>query len=79
MFGAPYSGILTLLFLAVVLVLTAFDYPVGTWTVASLVVIIPALIIGWFAARRRVLAIAYQREGYTGEFPVVANIPIDGE
>ncbi|WP_067889893.1 amino acid permease [Nocardia vaccinii] len=79
MFGAPYSGIATLLFLAAVLVLTAFDYPVGTWTVASLVIIVPALVIGWFAARKRVLAIAYQREGYTGEYPVVANIPVDGE
>jgi L-asparagine permease len=79
MFGAPYTGILTLIFLFGVLVLTAFDYPVGTWTVASLVVIVPALIVGWFAARKRVLAIAHQREGYTGEFPVVANIPVDGE
>ncbi|WP_067677940.1 amino acid permease [Nocardia miyunensis] len=79
MFGAPYTGILTLVFLAAVLVLTAFDYPVGTWTVASFVVIVPALIIGWFVARKRVLVIARQRTGYTGEFPVVANIPIDGE
>ncbi|RJO75778.1 amino acid permease [Nocardia panacis] len=79
MFGAPYTGLLTLVFLVFVVVLTAFDYPVGTWTVASLVVIIPALILGWFAARRRVLAIAEQRMGYTGEFPVVANIPMDGE
>ncbi|MFI5775809.1 amino acid permease [Nocardia sp. NPDC051570] len=79
MFGTPYTSFATLVFLFAVLVLTAFDYPVGTWTVASLVIIVPALVIGWFAARKRVLAIARQREGYTGEFPVVANIPIDGE
>ncbi|MBB5915850.1 L-asparagine permease [Nocardia transvalensis] len=79
MFGAPYTGIATLVFLAVVLVLMAFDYPVGTWTVASLVILIPALIIGWFVVRDRVLAVAREREGYTGEYPVVANIPIDGE
>jgi L-asparagine permease len=42
-------------------------------------VIIPALIIGWFTARRRVRAIAEMREGYTGEFPVVANILIEGD
>ncbi|WP_019926993.1 amino acid permease [Nocardia sp. BMG111209] len=77
MFGAPYTGIATLVFLAVVVVLMAFDHPVGTWTVSSLVLIVPALIIGWFVARRRVLAIAREREGYTGEFPVVANIPVD--
>ncbi|MGO4616442.1 amino acid permease [Nocardia sp. 2YAB30] len=79
MFGAPYTGLLTLLFLLLVVVLTGFDYPVGTWTVATLALIIPALIVGWFAARKRVLAIAEQRAGYTGEFPVVANIPVDGE
>lgn len=79
MFGAPYTGLLTLAFLFFVVVLTGFDYPIGTWTVASLVLIIPALIVGWFAARRRVLAIAEERMGYTGEFPVVANLPMDGD
>ncbi|WP_062991645.1 amino acid permease [Nocardia anaemiae] len=79
MWGAPWTGLLTLVFLFFVVVLTGVDYPVGTWTVASLVVLIPALIIGWFAARRRVLAIARMRQGYTGEFPVVANIPIEGD
>ncbi|MFX0575762.1 amino acid permease [Nocardia nepalensis] len=79
MWGAPWTGLVTLAFLFFVVVLTGVDYPVGTWTVASLVVIIPALIIGWFAARKRVLAIARTRKGYTGEFPVVANIPVEGE
>ncbi|RDI67325.1 amino acid permease [Nocardia pseudobrasiliensis] len=79
MFGAPYTSFATLVFLFTVLVLTAFDYPVGTWTVASLIVLVPALVLGWFAARKRVLSIAREREGYTGEFPVVANIPIDGD
>ncbi|MEU6558362.1 amino acid permease [Nocardia nova] len=62
MFGAPYTGIATLVFLAAMLVLMAFDHPVGTWTVASLVILIPALIIGWFAARSRVMAVARLRE-----------------
>jgi L-asparagine permease len=38
MFGAPYTGILTLAFLLGVLVLMAFDYPVGTMTIASLLI-----------------------------------------
>ncbi|MEV6134736.1 amino acid permease [Nocardia sp. NPDC051990] len=79
MWGAPWTGLITLVFLFFVVVLTGVDYPVGTWTVASLVVLIPALIIGWFAARKRVFAIAAMRKGYTGEFPVVANIPIEAE
>ncbi|MFG1791682.1 amino acid permease [Nocardia sp. NPDC049149] len=79
MFGAPYTGLLTLVFLFFVVVLTGFDYPVGTWTVASLVLIIPMLIVGWLVARKRVLSIAEERMGYTGEFPVVANLPMDGE
>ncbi|TLH70417.1 L-asparagine permease [Mycolicibacterium aubagnense] len=79
MWGAPYTGYLTLAFLAVVLVLMAFDKPVGTWTVATLLLIIPALIIGWFVARGRVYEIAKQRQGFTGQFPVVANPPPPGE
>ncbi|OBA75786.1 L-asparagine permease [Mycolicibacterium mucogenicum] len=79
MWGAPYTGYATLAFLAAVLVLMAFDKPVGTWTVATLVLIIPALILGWYAARGRVLAIAKEREGFTGQFPVVANPPPPGE
>ncbi len=79
MWGAPYTGYATLAFLAAVLVLMAFDKPVGTWTVGTLVVIIPALIIGWYAVRGRVLEIAKQRQGFTGQFPVVANPPPPGE
>jgi L-asparagine permease len=79
MFGAPYTGLLTLVFLVAVLVLMGFDYPIGTWTVVSLAIIVPALIAGWFACRTRVLEIARRCEGYTGELPVVANIPVDSE
>ena len=62
MFGAPFTGILTLAFLLGVVVLMAFDYPVGTWTVASLLVIVPALILGWHLARGRIAAIAAASE-----------------
>jgi L-asparagine permease len=73
----PYSGYLTMVFLVAVLVLMAFDAPIGTWTVATLVVLIPALIGGWYLVRKRVMAVANERIGYTGEFPVVANPPVE--
>jgi L-asparagine permease len=44
-----------------------------------LVLIIPALVVGWFAVRSRVLAVAKEREGFTGQFPVVANRPPPGD
>ena len=75
LWGTPWTGYLTLAFLLGVLVLMAMDPPIGTWTVASLVVIIPALVIGWFAVRGRVMEVASEREGFTGSFPVVANRP----
>jgi len=59
--GAPFTGYLTLAFLAAVLVLMAFDWPVGTLTISSLAVIIPGLIIGWLACRGRILEIAAAR------------------
>jgi L-asparagine permease len=73
----PYSGYLTMVFLVAVLVLMAFDAPIGTWTVATLVLLIPALIGGWYLVRKRVMAVASERIGYTGEFPVVANPPVE--
>ena len=76
LWGSPYTGYLTLAFLVAVLVLMAFDHPIGTWTVATLIVIIPALVVGWYAVRARVLAVAQERIGFTGQFPVVANRPL---
>ncbi len=61
MFGAPYTGLLTLLFLFAVLVLMALDYPVGTWTIASLILIVPALVIGWYLLRDRIHRLAAER------------------
>lgn len=67
--GAPFTSWLTLGFLAVVLVLMAFDYPVGTGTIGALVVIIiPALLLGWKLAAPKIAAI---REGK--EEPVLEN------
>ncbi|KAA0925186.1 MULTISPECIES: amino acid permease [Rhodococcus] len=62
LFGAPYTGYATLGFLACVLVLMAFDKPVGTWTVASILLIAPMLIGGWFLCRKRIREVAARSE-----------------
>jgi L-asparagine permease len=76
--GAPVTGWITLAFLLAVLVLMAFDSPVGTWTIASLAVIIPLLMLGWRLCRHRILEIAAVRDGFTGPYPLVANRPVRG-
>lgn len=58
---APYSSWFVLVALVLIVVLMAFDNPVGTWTVAGLLVIIPILIAGWYACRGRINAIAAER------------------
>ena len=63
MWGAPYTGYVTLVFLLSVLVLMAFNYPIGTAAIAGLGVLIPALAGGWLLVRGRVLQIAAEREG----------------
>jgi len=52
--GAPVTSWLTLLFLLSVLVLMAFDYPNGTYTIASIPVIALLLVVGWYGVRKRV-------------------------
>ena len=44
---APFFFWITLGFLLAVLVLTAFDYPDGTYTIAAIPVVAAALAIGW--------------------------------
>ncbi len=73
--GAPWTGWATVVFLVAVLVLTGFDYPIGTYTIASLVLIGPALVVGWFLCRDRVRAAAVERGEITGKYPVVAPRP----
>ncbi|MGL6235351.1 MAG: amino acid permease [Segniliparus sp.] len=87
--GAPYTGYATLLFLVLVPVLMALPKNTetvwikryeGTVTVgAFFVFLLPILILGWFLLRDRVNAIAQERMGYTGQFPVVANLPVDSD
>ncbi|OWJ98237.1 L-asparagine permease [Pseudomonas sp. A46] len=51
---APYSGYATLVFFSLVLVLIAFDYPVGTYTMATVPLCALALVVGWYVVRKRV-------------------------
>src|SRR6202042_486150 len=48
---APYSGYVTLAFLAGVVVLMALDTERGPWIIAAMVIGTPALIGGWFLVR----------------------------
>jgi len=50
--GAPFTSWLTLGFLVSVLVLMAFDYPGGTWTVGMIPLVVLALVVGWKLAKR---------------------------
>ena len=51
---ASSSSWLTLLFLFSVLVLMAFDYPNGTYTIGSIPLLAVLLVAGWFGVRKRV-------------------------
>lgn len=51
---APYSGYLTLAFLAAVLLLMIVDPRQGPWIVGALLLGIPALVGGWYLVRNRV-------------------------
>ncbi|MEH0111138.1 amino acid permease [Tersicoccus sp. MR15.9] len=74
LFGAPFTAYLTLAFLLFVLVTMGFS-ETGRWVLASLIVLIPLLILGWFRAREGIYAAAAEREGITGLHPVLANRP----
>ncbi len=56
--GAPVTSWLTLFFLAGVLVMMAFDYPNGTFTIATLPVVAILLVVGWFSLRKRASEVA---------------------
>jgi L-asparagine permease len=72
--GAPFTSYLTLAFLLFVLVTMGFS-DTGRWVLSSLLVLVPALVGGWFAARKSIHRAAKERAGYTGAFPVVAERP----
>ncbi|WP_413247984.1 amino acid permease [Sinomonas flava] len=70
--GAPWTGYVTLVFLAAVLVMVLIDSP---WTLLATAIACVLMVIGWYALRQRIHEIAEAREGYTGAAPVVANRP----
>lgn len=51
---SPYSGWVTLTFLAAVLVLMMFDKVYGRWMLTAIALGVPALVGGWFVVRGRV-------------------------
>lgn len=73
LFGTPYTSYATLAFLLAVTVLMCVE---NYWNAVALLVIVPTLVGGWYAVRGRVLAMAQERVGYTGSFPVYAETPL---
>ncbi|BDN80514.1 hypothetical protein YM3MPS_07300 [Mycobacterium pseudoshottsii] len=70
---SPYSGRITLAFLASVLILMLFDETYGRWMLAAILVGVPALVGGWYLVRNRVkvaardtLEPAQPESGHTG-------------
>ena len=49
------------------------------WNLLALAVIVPALVGGWYAVRGRVLEMARERVGFTGNYPVIAETPLMDE
>jgi L-asparagine permease len=76
LFGTPYPSYATLAFLAVVTGLMCYE---NYWNLVALVVIVPALIVGWYLVRGRVMQLAAERIGVTGNYPVVAETPLMDE
>ncbi|MEO8284674.1 MAG: amino acid permease [Pseudarthrobacter sp.] len=72
LFGAPVTSYLTLGFLAFVLVTMGFS-ETGRWVLASLLVLVPLLILGWFAARNGILEAAETPDGHTGALQLVTQ------
>jgi L-asparagine permease len=65
---APYSGYVTLAFLAAVVVLMMFDPEYGVWIRTAVLVGGPGLVAGWYLVRNRVTAAAVPPTD-TGEQP----------
>jgi L-asparagine permease len=76
LWGTPHTSYATLVFLVVVTGLMCYE---NYWNLVALVVIVPVLMLGWFAVRGRVLEMARERVGYTGDYPIVAETPLMDE
>ncbi|MFT4128161.1 MAG: amino acid permease [Gordonia sp. (in: high G+C Gram-positive bacteria)] len=73
LWGTPYTSIATLIFLGAVTALMCYD---SKWNLYAIIVSIPLLMLGWYGVRGKVMAIAAERIGYTGEFPVKPQPPV---
>jgi L-asparagine permease len=62
--GAPVTSWLTLLFLLAVVVMMAFDYPNGTWTIATIPVLAVLLLLGWFGLRKRAAQVKLEQQAH---------------
>ncbi|MGB5112189.1 MAG: amino acid permease [Mycobacterium sp.] len=71
--GTPYTSCATLIFLAAVTVLMCYE---NYWNLIAILVIGPMLVAGWYAVRPKVMTMAQERIGYTGEYPVIPQPPI---
>ncbi|MDA2894277.1 amino acid permease [Mycolicibacterium sp. BiH015] len=71
--GTPYTSYATLIFLGSVTALMCYE---NYWNLVALLVIVPALIIGWYAVRGRVMEMARERIGITGNYPIKADTPL---
>lgn len=71
--GTPYTSYATLAFLAAVTALMCYE---NIWNLIAILVIGPMLVAGWYAVRSKVMTMAQQRLGYTGDYPVVPQPPI---
>ena len=66
LFGTPYTSYATLVFLVAVTALMCYE---NYWNLVALVVIVPALVGGWYAVRAGSLEMARERVGFTGNYP----------
>ena len=73
LFGTPYTSYATLVFLLAVTVLMCIE---NYWNAIAIVVLVPTLVGGWYAVRGRVMKVAQERVGITGQYPVYAETPL---
>jgi len=76
LFGTANTSYATLVFLVAVTALMCYE---NYWNLVALLVIVPTLVGGWYAVRGRVLEMARERVGFTGNYPVVAETPLMDE
>ncbi|RAI72521.1 L-asparagine permease [Pseudomonas fluorescens] len=77
MMFAPYSGYATLVFFVLVFILIALDYPVGTYSAASVPFYGAILVVGWFMVRGRVNDIASGKLKFDDKQELVSTCDVE--